>query len=216
LSPKHRAGIALGILLLVSPAGHPQDAGLKEAGPTLQEQAPTGAPVGEESLLIGEESSDPGSGALTSAPLLSTWDFVRMLFILGGIVGAIYLLFFLLKRSQGRRVVENDLIRVLGSRNLVGNKSLHLIEVGGSVFLVGAGEGGVALISEIHDKETVDRLKLESVREAPASIRSFASVLSGLFRPTTGASGTPGARFALEAEDPVEYMKKQQERLKRM
>ena len=108
-----------------------------------------------------------GQAAQPATPGVSLWDFVRMFIILAAVVGAIYLLFWVLRRSAGKRVTENDLIRVLGSKNLAGNRALHLVEVGSSVFLVGASEGGVELISQITDKESLDSVRLKATEEAP-------------------------------------------------
>ena len=101
-----------------------------------------------------------------------------------GVIGVIYLLFWLLRRGSGKRIQENDLIRVLGSRSLAGNRALHLVEVGTSIYLVGSSDGGVELISEITDKESLDsRCGLKAAEEDPAARRNFPQILSEIFRP---------------------------------
>jgi flagellar biogenesis protein FliO len=127
----------------------------------------------------------PGQAAQNATPGVSTWDFVRMLIILAAVVGAIYLLFWILRRSTGKKIAENNLIRVLGSRNLAGNRALHLIEVGSSVFLVGSSDGGVELISQITDKESLDSVRLKAAEEAPAGRRNFQQLLSEIFHPAS-------------------------------
>ena len=138
-------------------------------------------------------------------PLVSTWDFVRMVLVLASVVGAIYLLFFMLKRTSGRRRTQNDLIRVLDYQGLSGSRGIYLVEVGVSVYLVGSADNSVSLVAQVTEKETLDavRLALEQngVREAP---RSFVAVLSGLF----GGAGT--------TTDTVSYLRKQKERLRKL
>ncbi len=85
--------------------------------------------------------------------------------------------------AVGRKIQENEMIRVLGSRGLSGSKALHLVEVGSSVFLVGASDGGVELISEITDKESLDALKLKAAQQGPSQRRTFQDVLADIFRP---------------------------------
>ena len=198
------AGVALALALAALPvAAQPKDTSAA-AGPAPAGASGAQASPNESELIIpdnGDASSRtagprrnapgtsagqaaPGPAAVQGAtPGVSTWDFVRMLIILAAVVGAIYLLFWILRRSSGRKITENDLIRVLGSRGLAGNRSLHLVEVGSSIFLVGASDGGVELISEIKDKESLDAVRLKAAEESPAGRRSFQELLSEIFRP---------------------------------
>ena len=163
-----------------------------------------------EELLTGgtfaEESGDLAD-ITSSKPLISTWEFIRMILMLGGVIGVIYGLFYFLKKSASKKIPENDLVSVLGSKTLVGNRALHLIEVGSSIFLIGSSDDNVNLISEISDKESQDRIRLQtSEREQPVR-RSFREVLFELFKP----QGT-----GLITDETVHYMKQQKERLQKM
>jgi flagellar biogenesis protein FliO len=148
-----------------------------------------------------------GQPAQVTTPGVSMWDFVRMLIILAAVVGAIYLLFWVLRRSTGKKITENDLIRVLGSKNLSGNKSLHLVEVGSSVFLVGASDGGVELISQITDKESLDSVKLKATEEAPGGRRNFQQLLAEIFRP---------AARPVSLGDGVGFLRGQRDKLRKL
>lgn len=148
-----------------------------------------------------------GQAAQPATPGVSLWDFVRMFIILAAVVGAIYLLFWVLRRSAGKRVTENDLIRVLGSKNLAGNRALHLVEVGSSVFLVGASEGGVELISQITDKESLDSVRLKATEEAPGGRRNFQQLLSEIFRP---------AACPVSLGDGVGFLRGQRDKLRKL
>jgi flagellar protein FliO/FliZ len=151
---------------------------------------------------------DEPEGTAARQPVVSTWDFVRMLLILGGVVGVIYLLFFLLKRGTKNRYPQNELIRLMDHQNLSGNRSLHLVGVGDSVFLVGSAENGVTLISEIADKNTLDQLRFELSQKTEPARRNFSEILMNLFRTGEGKG--------VSVADTVNFMKQQKDRLKKM
>ncbi|TVR57119.1 MAG: hypothetical protein EA426_12855 [Spirochaetaceae bacterium] len=127
-----------------------------------------------------------------------------MLFILGIVIVVIYLFFNILKRSTVGRVNSGESIRMLGSRALAGNKSLHVVQVGNHVYLVGAGESAVSLISEITDQETLDELRLTPEETAPAARRSFPEMLGSVLRPAGNGAGS------------FDFMHRQRERLRKM
>ena len=160
----------------------------------------------EELIVIEESESQPAA----TQPVVSTWDFVRMILVLGGVVGVIYLLFYLLKRGARSRHPENELIRVLDNRELSSNRALHLVEVGTNIFLVGSAESGVTLISEIKDKESQDSLRLD-ISQTPVAVhgrRTFSDIFAGLFRTGGGNS--------LAIGQTIGFLQKQKERLKKL
>ncbi|MGO9310216.1 MAG: FliO/MopB family protein [Spirochaetia bacterium] len=164
----------------------------------------------ESKIPLGNPIAGPGAGAApapAATPGVSTWDFVRMILILACVIGVIYLLFWVLRKGTGRRIQENDLIHVLGSRGLSGNRSLHLVEVGTSVYLVGSSDGGVALIAEISEKESLDAVRLKAAEQAPGGRRTFQQTLSEIFRP---------AKRPFTIGEGIGFLKGQRERLKKL
>ena len=212
-SRTRRVACALVVCLLTAVAAGAQDRGPEASGsgaiapPQSTGQSRLDRRAQEEALLIPEEQS-ASRGVSAEGPLVSSWDFVRMLFILGAVVGVIYLIFYLLKRGLRRQLPENEIIRLLGTRSLAGNRSLHLVELGKTVFLLGAAEGGITLISEVKEQETLDMLRLESskVRAAP---QGFGQFFQSILR-----SGKP-AGFGIQ-QGTVEFMKQQRQRLNRL
>ncbi len=193
VTPFHLARRALVVFLLFASL----------AGAFAQEATP----VGEESLVIpGGDSPEAPASPAPSGPLVSSWDFVRMLLILAAVVGVIYLLFYLLKRGFRRQLPQNELIRVLGSRSLSGNRALHLVAMGRSVFLVGAAESGISLISEIKDQETLDRIRIESSQTVKAP-QGFAQFFQNMWK-AAGKGSVHG--------DSLSLMKQQRQRLQKM
>jgi flagellar protein FliO/FliZ len=205
--------LAAGLTLMIgSPGGAGAQAKQGSPAPGAGAQAaPAEAQKTAETDLLIPEGRQPAAGGAearpTAASAVSTWDFVRMILILAAVVGLIYLLFWVLRKGTGRKIQENELIRVLGSKGLSGNRAMHLIEVGRSIFLVGASEGGVELISEITDKESLDALRLKVAEQGPAARRTFQDVLADIFKP---------ARKPFSMNESVDLLKRQRERLRKL
>jgi flagellar protein FliO/FliZ len=185
------------------------------AGAAAQDQ--TGEPDGasrrpaEESLLIldPEETAQEGEVEdVQGGPLVSSWDFLRMVLILAAVVAVIYLIFWLLKRGVRRQLPQNDLIRLLGTRNLTGNRALHLVEMGKQVFLVGAAEGSISLISEIRDQETLDSIALERSQIENRSNQGFAHFFQSILKSGKQRESSVGAT--------IDFMKQQRQRLEKL
>ena len=173
--------------------------------------APTTQFPDERNILIHDNSS--GSKA-TTTPVKSygVWDFVQMLLILALVIAGIYLLFYFLKRAGGPRQQENQVIGLLSTKALAANRSLHLVEVGKQMFLVGSSESGVALVAEIRDKESMDEIRIKAAeRGTLIGKRNFREVFSGMF--VRGGSGAP---LGAPAIDPFGFIRQQRERLKKM
>lgn len=161
----------------------------------------------EEDFLITDQAA-PQQQAQTQFGGVTIWDFVRMILILAGVVGAIYGLFYLLKKSAGPKTQSNDLIRVLDYKVLNGNKGVHLVELGNHIYLVGSSDSSVSMLAEITDKETQDKIHLEISQRPNQTPPKFAQVLGKLL----GAKDTP----TLAVNDTFSFMKKQKDRLKKL
>jgi flagellar protein FliO/FliZ len=170
----------------------------------------TGRPA-EESLLIldtGEEAEAGETEEVQTGPLVSSWDFLRMVLILAAVVGVIYLIFWILKRGLRRQLPQNDLIRLLGTRNLTGNRALHLVEMGKQVFLVGSAEGSISLISEIRDRETLDSIALERSQIQNRGHQGFAQFFQSILKSGKQQESSVGAT--------IDFMKQQRRRLEKL
>lgn len=170
--------------------------------------------VDETELLI--EDSQTGTNLVPDERSLNTfgmWDFVRMIIILAAVVGVIYLIFFLLKRSANPKMQNNELMRVLATQTIANNRSLHLVEVGRQIFLIGAGDNSVNLVSEITDKESIDEIRLRMSEQTVGEKRRFKDVLSGIF----GQNGMKQEKiYPMKMDESTQYIKQQRERLKNL
>jgi flagellar protein FliO/FliZ len=161
----------------------------------------------EESLIILEEAP-PGEPAVLSGG--TGFSLVlRMVVILALAAAAIYGLIFLFKRLIRPREQGDPYLKILSRASLGPNRSVYVISVGSKAWLVGAGEGGVSLIAEISDQETVDALLLDNAsRRSAESIRGQFPDFGTLLRRLAGGSlpDKPGAG--------PENVRKRRERLK--
>lgn len=165
-------------------------------------------PVPEESLVI-QDAADPNTlENTTTLNTFSVWDFIRMLLVLGAVLGLIYFMFFLLKKAGKSSIISDSTINVISTQNLESGRSLHLIEIGPQIFLIGSGESSVQLISEITDKETLDTIKLDKSTRSDSN-NTFTDIFRGFFK-----KENPNITLAKTGQG--SFMKKQRERLRKM
>lgn len=201
-------------------------AALLAATPAAQAAEGAAAATDETKLLIPDSSAAardanaadataPAAAPAVTAPGVDTWDFVRMILVLALVVGLIYGVFWLLRRGARLKAPENEMIRVLGSRGLAGNRALHLVEVGRSIYLVGSAENGVNLVAEVKDQETIDAIRVQAAEEGGKPRRGFAATLARMLAPAEAPkSPASGAGPALGAG--AAFLRKSRERLRRI
>jgi flagellar protein FliO/FliZ len=103
-----------------------------------------------------------------------------------------------------RRRVDSDTddsdspIRILASRDLGGNRDLHVVMIGSRVMLLGGGDAGVQLLTTVEDQETIDELVLAHSTAHPGRRRrTFGGLLGQWINnftvPGAGNRGTNGS-----------------------
>jgi flagellar protein FliO/FliZ len=134
---------------------------------------------------------------------------LRMVAVLALAALAIYGFIFLFKRLIRPREQGDSYLKILSRASLGPNRSVYVISVGSKAWLVGAGEGGVSLIAEISDQETVDALLLEDAsRRSAESIRGQFPDFGALLRRLAGGSLPDKGRAS------PDNVRKRRERLK--
>jgi flagellar biogenesis protein FliO len=170
-------------------------------------QGPSPSPAGSSGQQPGQTGSN-GATSDTYNANPTTMDFITMILGLLVVIAIIYLIFWFLKKRMRGKIVENELIKILGSRVITGTKSLHLVEVGGAIYLVGSSNESLTLISEIAEKEAKDSIRLAASQAAGGTVRPrFVDALASMFK--------PAVKRQLEINESVDFMKKQRERLKK-
>jgi flagellar protein FliO/FliZ len=116
----------------------------------------------ERALSLGEGETTPV--AVPAASSLGT--VLRMVLTLAVAAAAIYGVIYFIKRASRRAEARDPFLKVLASAHLGANRYAHIVAVGSKAWLVGAAEGGVSLISEIEDADTLNALLLEDSRKS--------------------------------------------------
>lgn len=194
--------LAAGIFALANLSLVAQENGENSSGQTEAAQA-----VDETTLLINTNDT-PGQDIPEVSPsAIGISDLVRTVVVLLLVIGAIYLVMYLLRRFSASTVDGSSLIKVVGSKGLMKDSAVHLLEVGNQVFLVGTGNSSVNLISEITDQETIDNIRL-NLSEGNGQTTSFSQRIAsnlGIGR------SKPTERKISDAEG---FIRSQRERLK--
>jgi flagellar protein FliO/FliZ len=79
--------------------------------------------------------------------------------VLGGLLGVFYLLKRYLKRDAGG--AKGQLIRVIASQYIGIKKNIALVEVPGTILVVGISNDKISLLTKIEDKEVLEGLRQE-------------------------------------------------------
>jgi flagellar protein FliO/FliZ len=132
-----------------------------------------------------------------------------MLLVLALAAAAIYGAVYFIKRSSRPTANNDPFLKILASTHLGSNRYVHIVSVGSKAWLLGASEGGVNLISEVEDADTVNALLLEDSRKiaetSQGRIPDFLSILRRL-----GVKTENKDAFA------ADEIRKRRERLKEM
>lgn len=182
--------------------------------PGAQEAAdPGGFPVvNEEELPVFPEAGAQAPAEEAVPATVGFGDLLRVAVVLIAIIGVIYLLLYFLRKISPMAENGEERIRILSTRHMRRDNSLHLVEVGNQVFLIGMGGSSVNLISEISDKETLDSIRLETEAESTVPDRRFRNLIQrGL------SSASPGGRRERSLRDASpQFLRGQRDRLRRL
>ncbi|MCW2955301.1 MAG: FliO/MopB family protein, partial [Thermoleophilia bacterium] len=143
-----------------------------------------------EEEVAKEAAEEPGSGG----------SFLRMIFGLVVVLGAIYGVHWMLKkwshaRVAGAGVGTTGIIDVVATTPLAAGRSIHLIRVGDELVLVGATEHSITRLGEIGQGS------LQSVLGTEASSK-FDSLLNGVITAPTPIAQIPAPQGG-EAAQPM-------------
>ncbi|MBN1799286.1 MAG: flagellar biosynthetic protein FliO [Spirochaetales bacterium] len=127
---------------------------------------------------------------------------------LGIVVVIIVVIFYAIKRGINKKIIENELIKIMGSKIITGNKVLHLIEVGNAVYLIGSSNEGLSLISEVSDKETKDIIKLKASQRTENPVKGFGDLIVGFLNRKSQKKQV--------MDHSINFMKEQRSRLRKL
>ena len=105
---------------------------------------------------------------ITAPNMLSTA--MQMLTALGVVLGGLIVVFYFMKRFLKRDVGGSNeaLIKVIASQYIGIKKNISLVEIPGSILVVGVSNDNISMLTKIEDKVVLDDLRQENSRIAPS------------------------------------------------
>ena len=146
---------------VVREAAAPADAAAKENAPR-QPDAPGGANANGFNLdnYRDDEAETESYG----------WLIFKTIFVIGLLVGGFYYFFRFVTKKVGIQMLGRDAVQVLSVVPIGQNKYLQVVDLAGKVLVIGVSDNAISLISEITEKDQIDRIRILSNR-APSADR---------------------------------------------
>lgn len=135
--------------------------------------------VDETTLVINTPETVGETGGALNVQAIGLADLVKTIVVLLFVIAAIYGVMFILRKFSTNTIDGSSLIKIVGSKGLMKDSAVHLLEVGNQVFLVGSGSSSVNLISEITDRETIDNIRLNMSSGNSKVKKNFSGLISG-------------------------------------
>ncbi|MCK4618519.1 MAG: flagellar biosynthetic protein FliO, partial [Desulfobacterales bacterium] len=119
--------------------------------------------------------------------LLST--VLKMITALVIVLGGLFIVFYFLRRILKRDVggSSEKLIRVLASSYIGVKKNISLIEVPGSILVLGVTSDNICLLTKIEDEEILNRFKRPEEEKRSTSFSDQLNKLSSRFKEDKGS-----------------------------
>ena len=119
---------------------------------------------------------------MNTAPEIVSTAF-RMLTALGLVLGGLLVCVYFIKRFLKKDVggSKEQLIKVIASQYIGIKKNISLVEIPGSILVVGVSNDNISLLTKIEDEILLDVLRQENSRIAP-SFSDHLQRLTGRFR----------------------------------
>jgi flagellar protein FliO/FliZ len=206
----------------------------RNSDPAGQEESrkPVKNEITSENQKDGGEKKVPGDVGLYdeyNAPRAEeesyVWLIFKTIFVIGVLVGGFYYFFRFVTKKVGIQVLGKDVVQILSIVPLGQNKFLQVVDLAGRVMVLGISDTSINLITEIKDKDEINRIRLLSSKSTPVEQEGFHEFivkqigkladLTKKRRRGTGA-GVYESRQDLSESDRLDYLKKQKERLKKL
>ncbi len=150
------------------------------------------------------------------------WMIFKTIIVLGLLVGGFYYFYRFVTKKAGIQLVGREVIKILSIVPVGQNKYLQVVDLAGRLMVIGVSDSGITLITEIKDKDEIDRIRLLSSKSTPVQPGGFQEYISRYISKLLGNKNHSGKRGNFEAKyedvpiDRMDYLKKQRERLKKI
>ncbi len=141
----------------------------------------------------------------------TVWLFIKMIFALAVVIGIAYVVFHLMKKTMKTGNDNDPFLRRVSQLTLSPGKSVQVITLQDSAFLIGVSDENINLIGKVDDKELVNAMNLYADKnENVSKPRSFREILD-IFMPGSSKEGEENL-FENDAGSSTEEIKKQREK----
>ena len=149
------------------------------------------------------------------------WLVIKTILILGLLIGGFYYFFRYVTRKAGVQVLGQDVAKVLSVIPLGQNKYLQIVDLAGKVLVLGVSDNSINLITEIDDRDEINRLRIMSQKSVPSKLRGggfqdyLTKGISSVFDKVAGMRNKGSRQKSLfsEAGTGLDYLKEQRRRL---
>ncbi len=96
---------------------------------------------------------------------------LKMLFALGAVLAILLFVYYFAKKimNTGKLHYKDKLIRVLACNYIGVKKNISIVEVAGSILVLGITNDNIRLLTKIEDKEMIEKLFAGDASDKPAS-----------------------------------------------
>lgn len=101
------------------------------------------------------------------------WEIIKVILVLGLFVGGFYFFYKFISQKVGLNVSGQEAIKMLSMVPVGPNKTIQIIDVAGKVFLIGVADNSINMLTEIREKDDIDRIRLLSSRSTPVQGKNF-------------------------------------------
>ncbi len=167
-----------------------------------------------EKQLQKELETTPDRSATPAEQPSVLWQFVRTLLTLAVLLGIFYGIFRLYRFKRELPAQNFSAVSSIYEYPLGTNQRLQIIEIAGKLMLLGVSENSIQLISEISDKYTVDRIKLDCAEDQKQPRADFLTELSRSIKTNIAerlGKKNSGSKFSAVDEKSADTLEAQRE-----
>ncbi|MCX7678571.1 MAG: flagellar biosynthetic protein FliO [Spirochaetes bacterium] len=144
------------------------------------------------------------------------WLIFKTLMIIALLVGGFYYFFRFVTKKTGIQILGKDMVHVLSIVPLGQNKYLEVVDLAGKVLVLGVTDSNISFITEITEKEQIDRIRVMSAKTAEREVPRFREFISQQIVGFLDKHVEKKKQIHETDEDRLEYLIRQRERLKKI
>jgi flagellar biogenesis protein FliO len=156
------------------------------------------------------------------------WMFFKTIFVLAIFGAGFYFFFKYVKKKTGLSGTGQGAAQILTAVPLGQNKFLQIVDIGNRLLIIGVCDSNITLISEVRERDEIDRLRLlssKSVAPAQYGFQDFVSenvgsLIDFIGRKRAGMKKKKEKSEIYETDylddDRIDYMKSQRDRLHKL